>query len=296
MAGPSKFVFAVFAGVALGACSGAPGGADAGQEATIQPVSLRVGTWNLQEFGVDGGEPERVAGLISEQALDLIALQEVDDPMAFDRLVAALSGYEGKLADASDGDPLHRLGLVWRSARIDVPAMSTVFLDRPDVFPRPVLQASIDVRLEPERLHRFALFAVHLKAGVKPPDEDRRIQAMVLLEQQVRGVLDTGEDELLVLGDFNEAFSDPRAAEVFAPWTGDPEQYRVLTAPLADAGVVSFLPANILLDHAVATAGLDAERDGAAPFVPRLDQTVADYRTALSDHLPVLLDLRFVPE
>jgi endonuclease/exonuclease/phosphatase family metal-dependent hydrolase len=95
----------------------------------------------------------------------------------------------------------------------------------------------------------------------------------------------------LVIGDFNEASGDPRADEVFAPFLSHPDAYAHLTWPLAQAGTFTFLPAEIMLDHVVATTVMVDAIGAAVPEVPRLDQEVADYATQVSDHLPVVLRL-----
>ena len=40
---------------------------------------------------------------------------------------------------------------------------------------------------------------------------------------------------------------------------------------------------------------VDDEVAGGAPQIPRIDQETSDYVAAVSDHLPVVLDLHFKP-
>jgi exonuclease III len=50
-----------------------------------------------------------------------------------------------------------------------------------------------------------------------------------------------------------------------------------------------------MLDHILATRGLDEELSGSAPEVPPVDASIADYQTAVSDHRPVLVRLDLLP-
>jgi len=136
---------------------------------------------------------------------------------------------------------------------------------------------------------RFALHAVHLKAGLAPVDEQARIDAAGIIEGNVRNLVDTMDDDrILVLGDFNEDFDDDRAAEMFAVWT--PDRYSVISKAVDDANGVTFLPANVMLDQMVATNEFAAAITE-MPLIPSLATLVQNYEATVSDHLPLVLRL-----
>ena len=73
-----------------------------------------------------------------------------------------------------------------------------------------------------------------------------------------------------------------------APWLDGPYQTHTL-AP-AQAGAVSFVPSESVLDHVVSSAALGDELPMDA-VIPRLDDEYAGYENIVSDHLPVVVRL-----
>jgi endonuclease/exonuclease/phosphatase family metal-dependent hydrolase len=171
--------------------------------------------------------------------------------------------------------------VLWKPDVLDVQSVENLFTSGAEAasFPRPPLTWKTTVTA---RAAELRVVAVHLKAGARAADEQARITALAALEQNIHN-----DSATLLLGDFNEALSDPRSAEAFAPFTGD--RYRVQTLALADAGVVTFLPAHLYFDHIVSTVALDA----GTVTIPPLDTTVSGYQQNVSDHLPVVLDVAF---
>lgn len=277
----------------VSACSAGPtvstdAGVDAGTQAPAA-VPVRVMTWNVRQLGADGGTPNRVAALITAQQPDLVTVQEVTSTQTYDALAALLAdagfaGHAGVLA-ASSGDLLQ--AVFWRTAKLSVTQPQNLFTSDPVTFPRPPLTWRTEVT---GRATGFNVLAVHLKAGIGNVNEQTRIDALKAIDSSLLTVIDAGTPDWLVLGDFNEATTDPRSAEAFASF--EPAVFTALTPGLADAGVYTFLPRMLLLDHVVATRSLDGARDGGLPRAPRLDVSESDYAT-VSDHLPLLLDLTF---
>ncbi len=267
----------------------ADSGPDAGQQ-PVTPVPVRVMTWNVRQLGADGGSPQRVAELIAAQSPELVTVQELSSVATFTALEALLraQGYDGHAGELAPGSGDLLQAVFWKRATVTVTSAQNVFSTDGQRFPRPPLAWRTTLTA---RDAGFSVVAVHLKAGIRPADEQTRIDALGALDGWLRDRIDAGEPDWLLLGDFNEAPSDPRSAEAFAPFVREPAVFRALTPGLADAGVFTFVPRMILLDHVVATATLDGERDGGLPAALRLDQTVADF-AAVSDHLPLVLDLQ----
>ncbi len=269
--------------LALTACPGPaePGGTpDAGSAAPIE-VPVHVATWNLKQFPAETDSPARFAEAISALDVDVLAVQEVEDPAGFESLLDALPGYEGVLGAPQAGATPIRVGLLWRTAEIRRVESAELFGSNA-LFPRPALRADFEVVGNGAQ---FAVINVHLKAGIQSADEQQRIDSAKALVEELVRIEDSGEDEVLLVGDFNEAFGDARAPEFFGAFEGD-NGHKVLTRALEKSGAVTFLPAGIVLDHMVASPGFDEELREAEP-------TVVTAPGSLSDHHPVRLELTF---
>jgi endonuclease/exonuclease/phosphatase family metal-dependent hydrolase len=129
--------------------------------------------------------------------------------------------------------------------------------------------------------------ALHLKAGIGDDDRARRQAAVEALEAHVRDLVGAGDDQVIVLGDYNERVDTDEGRVVFAPFLDAPTDYAIRTLGPAEDGEVSYLPfGGRFIDHIVTTAGLAAEMSSSDPVVPPLDQQLASYGD-VSDHLPV---------
>ncbi|NMO21172.1 hypothetical protein HPC49_28655 [Pyxidicoccus fallax] len=262
---------------------------DAGSPPT-EPAkaTLHVATWNLKDFPATSEAPARVAAAMQALDADVIAVQEVADPAAFQTLVNAMPGYQGVLGTPQSVNPPIRVGLLWRTSAVTLGTSEELFTASP-LFPRPALRADFGVAGVGAR---FSVMTVHLKAGTTQADEQQRIDSARVLVEQLDAIENAGEDEVLLLGDFNEAFGDRRAAEFFGIFEGDAGN-TVLSRALEQSGQVTFIPARIVLDHMVSTPGLKEEIGTSAPSVVTGLAAPADGGTALSDHHPVRLELVF---
>jgi hypothetical protein len=268
--------------------SGGTGGSGGGELSG----EIVVATWNLKEFPQTPGTPATVAGIVKDLGVGLLAVQEIEDEAAFSELAEMLNAAYALNPPESVGTG-PRLGLLWQPTIFDVGDVEARFVGEA-AFPRPAVRADVSLKGLPDTI--FTVWVVHLKAGTQAADEEMRRQAILAIDTAVRADLMVGKDnDVLILGDFNEAPGDPMSAEVFAPILGAPADYNHLTWPLAQSGAVSFLPAGIMLDHMIATRGLDEELSGAMPEVPPVDAAIADYQTSVSDHRPVVVRLDLIP-
>lgn len=265
-------VFSLFGGLGCAISPSGPGGR--------APRSMA--TWNLRQFPSSANTVARVAQIIVDQQLDLVAVQEVADPVSFNELVGQLDGYGG----TARGDGPLQVGLIWNSEAFSVEDVTMLYASDNYVFPREPLQARL---VRQDTGEDLVVIVVHLKAGFGASDEDRRVQATVRLAPHTEDLVAEGEPEIAVLGDFNEADSDPRSDEVFGPF-GD------VTPPLNDLtdslppGQVTYIPSGVVLDHVFMTPSFAGWVDGGAR-VPALDDQMIDYESVVSDHLPVVVPL-----
>ena len=251
-------------------------------------ATLDVATWNLEWFPKADRTVAVVADLVASLELDLIVFEEIASVAAWDELVARLPGYQGVLSTHRyTPTSYQKIGLLYRADVVTASMEELLFTGDSWAHPRPPLR----VRVVAGEL-TFDVIGVHLKAGGDDSDRDRRAGAVRDLDAYLRAQVDGGgEDEIVLLGDFNATLDPARddLAEVWPPLTGAPDRYAVRTTGLHAADEASFIPSGVLLDHIVTTAGLDAEVGAAAAVIPDLDGQLPRYEPDVSDHLPVVL-------
>jgi endonuclease/exonuclease/phosphatase family metal-dependent hydrolase len=255
---------------------------DAGRsDAGLETGPLRIASWNLREFPFTPDAVGGAAEIIGALDLDVVILLEVENRTAFSQLAFDLPELEPTIFERA-GAPIGTALLV-RRGRATRTSNELLFELDTAAFPRPAVHVELDVGSGAT----LTVLAIHLKAGTTADDEMRRALGVMRVEEWVRSRVDGPEpDAVLVIGDFNEAFSDPMAAAVFAPLL-DEARYRFLTRELQEMGTATFLPADIVLDHAVTTVAAPP----ATATVPPLDETVPMFETTISDHLPIVVEL-----
>lgn len=297
MTAATRLLLALALAVALGGCSStdpdrdaspdgdADGDAD-GDDGGGGDEALRVMTWNVENFPKASGTVEAVAEIATGIEPDVLALQEVAEPSAFEQLLAAMPGYGGLLND--DPGAFTRVGLVYRESHIEVLQSATIFGDNSSAFPRPPLVATLRTRSAGEA-HDLVVVVVHLKANLDDESEARRRTACEQLEGWISAQVERGgETDFVVLGDWNDELTDPPASQVFTAFLDYPEEYSFLTMDLAEAGEHSYIPFRSFLDHLLVTASaLELYGEGRTSVL-HLEELVPGYEGTVSDHRPVL--------
>ncbi len=271
------------------------GDRDAGLESENESDSARLSapltalTWNLRWFG----DPERSPAddeqaydfslevLASENA-DIVALQEISDGEAFDRLLSDLPRYAGVL---SSYQWQQRIALLWNRERWSLAAARG--LHGLDDAGRPPLSVGLQGRDDRPDLW---VVAVHAKAGDEPESRDTRERFALGLQQRLRQLY--GGAPLLVLGDLNDRLTGSIAAGEPSPyrsWITD-EDLVALTAglDLDDPPEPSTLWGDVV-DHVFASPALLEPGQPVQAEVLR-DELLAlepDYLDTVSDHFPV---------
>lgn len=255
------------------------------------PGAIDIASWNIENFPADANTPALVADLVTSLALDLVAVEEIADLDAWDELVERLPDHEGILSnhEYSPGN-FQKVGYLYRADLLQVDPVDLLFEGDSFQFPRPPFQVRVTVPDAAGGPVEFVAIVLHLKAGTGDDDRERRRQAMITLEQHLRGLSDAG-DQIIMLGDYNEILTTDIGREVFGPFLDNPDLYRVRTDALALDGGVSFVPSGRMLDHIITTVGLDDEVGGSEAVIPPLDVEVSGYVDRVSDHLPVALAL-----
>ncbi len=252
------------------------------------PTTLDLAAWNIENFPKSPRAVALAADVITSLDLDLIVVEEVASVDAWDELLALLPEHDGVLSSHRyTATSYQKIGLIYRSGLVTVGTPELLFIADGYAFPRPPFKVHVDAAG-----YDVDLIGVHLKAGGAPDDGDRRAAAARILDVYLADqIASGGEDEVIVLGDYNEVITSPEGRDRLAPLLA-PERYRLRTRAAAEAGGYSFVPTpGRVIDHLLTTAGLEAELGELPAIIPRLDTQVPRYDADLTDHVPVVLSM-----
>ncbi|MFK8001549.1 MAG: endonuclease/exonuclease/phosphatase family protein [Polyangiales bacterium] len=249
-----------------------------------------VVTWNIENFPQATSTPRLVAEIIESERWDLIGVQEISDDAAFLALIDELEDYDGYVS--FDDRAFQRNGILFRRDRVRVRNVQRLFERDGYAFPRDPLAADVTFLNEDGSVaFDFAFVVVHLKATLEEESRLRRLDAIEKLDAWARQVMADGENEVVIVGDYNDEASDPAGENVFGPMLGD--GYSILTQAL-DEDAFSFIPFRALIDHVVITSETIQEYGmGTISIAENVRTGVLNYTDNVSDHLPVVA--RFVP-
>jgi endonuclease/exonuclease/phosphatase family metal-dependent hydrolase len=260
--------------------------------------TLRLGTWNLENFGTrkdparTPDDVQKVADFIRDLRPAVLAVQEVggEQPLRdlCRRIGPAFAFVLGTTGGFDDGSNRISVGFVYDCEQVELLHAEELLsfpreLEGQPIFHRvPVTACFRDKRGTVD----FRAVSVHFKAGRKPEDEHKRRLEAQTLRAWIAGTLGTdGEDQdLVVLGDFNHTFDT------------EPQQV------LEQNGIVRYLRPRTLtptivhfdapIDQVAASRGFD-ELLGATLDVHN-EQGLADktaWQRVYSDHFPVTVEI-----
>jgi hypothetical protein len=263
---------------------------DTGTPDAPPPVSggeVTLATWNLELFPKSSESVAEVAAILDDLAFDLVGVEEIADPAAFDQLLTHLPGYAGVVAQV-DPSAYQRNAIVYRTSRVTLTDAETLFADDWYAFPRPPIKAHVTVKgTTPE--FDFDFVVVHLKAYFDAESEERRRQACAKLDAWIRDRIVTGADrDVVIVGDWNDRLGDEPVDNIFQVFLDAPSDYRFLTYPLLATGETSYIPYESLIDHVMVTSDALTEYGTGTTYVIPLETTVPDYQANVSDHRPVV--------
>jgi endonuclease/exonuclease/phosphatase family metal-dependent hydrolase len=265
-----------------------PGSGGAGGSTSF-PGQASLITWNIENFPLQPATVGEVASLVGQLQPALLAVQEIADEAAFQDLYGGMADYDGMLND--DAGAFLRLGLLYQTARVTVTDVETLFKSDSYAFPRPPLKAHVSIA-GPEPFD-FTVMILHLKAQLDTDSESRRRAAIQALAVWLQDELASGrDDDIVLMGDFNDELDDPPQWNVFGPLLVP--QYQFLTLPLAEAGQYSYIPFQSMIDHVMVTSDALSEYGNGTTEVLELDQTMPGFAD-ISDHRPVRATFRWSP-
>lgn len=259
--------------------------------------TLEIATWNIEGFPKLGLLTiDSVTQVIRSLDVDLLALQEIGNELAFQRVVDSLDGYEGYRVD----DQYSGLAYIYKTSVVNVDTIYEIYTHLDREFPR----APSVMRMSYFG-NEMILINNHLKCcgdGVISTsnawdEEKRRLDASILLKQYI----DTNfpNDKVILLGDLNDVLTDPVASNVFQGFLADTSNYMFADYGLAIGSNAqwSFPSWPSHLDHILITNELfpEFQNDSTEVQTIRVDDFLPgglnQYDQILSDHRPVILKL-----
>lgn len=249
---------------------------------------LEVVTWNIQNFPKEGDSTlNRVQAAILRLDFDLYGIQEIQDTLAFMRLLAGLPGYAGLWSRDSYGGFYVKTGVIYKSEMITVSRVRQLFWNS-DSVTRPPLEMAVSARHN-GRTFEFRLVVLHLKAGRTQADFAQRRATCRLLKAYIEDEIASGrEQRFIVVGDWNERLDEAPAFNSLQAFIDDSLSYTFLTWPFRSSSYhASHIASGRVIDHLLITAGARPDYSGGRTETIRLDDEMTGYEAVVSDHRPV---------
>jgi len=257
-----------------------------GEEETLEIV-----TWNIENFPLAGqttvGE---VRQIIEGLDVDLFAVQEISDTVAFRQLLRDLEEYEGLYSsDIYYWGGYQKTGVIYKEGLISIKNVGQIFTNDSYAFPRAPLEITV-VAQNDGKMFDFRLIVIHLKAGADSVDLRRRREAAKKLKGYIDSqVVSSAERDFVVAGDWNDRIDDPQSENAFTVFIEDSLNYRFLTSPLTkDPHLASYPRYSSLIDHILISRDAFDEYRGGETTTLRLDDEMFNYLQQVSDHRPVM--------
>ncbi len=254
-------------------------------------ATLEIATWNIRNFP-SGEPPERtiedVIEIIRDLDIDVFAVEEIADTNAFRQVLDSLPEYAGVYSSDTYSNGYQKTGVIFRKTFIQLTAKSQLFEDDWYAFPRPPLKVHLAATRN-GKLFDFNLIVLHLKAKGGTDNINRRRDAVQKLHQYVSNQIQAGDDPDYVLaGDWNDELLDPDSVNVFLPFLNDPDNFVILTLPLAQQGDYSYIGYyKSLIDHLIISTSIQAAFPESVTEVLKIDEVYSAFKDLVSDHRPV---------
>lgn len=189
------------------------------------PTTLTIGTWNLEFLGAEGdyrqklplrddADYQKLGDKVRSLGVAVLAVQEICGEAPLQK-VAAAAGPSwrvllGTTGTWDDGKTSQQIGFLYDDKQVELLAAEELLSlpreqDGVPIFHRVPVTACFRVRATG---FDFRAVTVHLKAGQKALDEQKRLYEATALHGWIRGLQQArGEDQdIVVLGDFNSTY------------------------------------------------------------------------------------------
>lgn len=189
------------------------------------PAEITIGTWNLEFLGAqanyrndvpprDDGDLAAIGARVRELGVAVLAVQEINDEIALQK-VAAGAGPSwrfvlGTTGGWTDGATAQRIGFLYDTAVVDLLGAEELLelpreRDGVPIFHRVPVTAWFRSKATG---FDFRAVTVHLKAGQKPQDEQKRRFEAEALHGWLAGLRAAAleDQDYVLLGDFNSSY------------------------------------------------------------------------------------------
>lgn len=273
--------------------------------------TVDVAAWNVERFGYAGGGPSNdalqlsnVTAVIRQAEIDLWAMQEVNDPVEWNQLLANLSadGYTGVLGPSVSSGPEfdQRLAFVYDPAVVSLIQTRTILPSNSyDFGGRAPFELIANVT-SGGTTRQVRFIALHAKAGGGQDDFQRRLAGSQALKAYTDAYVDQGI-AFVVLGDYNDELTTSTASGQLSPYRnfGSDSRYEFATRALDQANTPTYCSnasctSGSTLDHVLIPTTLSGQYvAGSGARYAELLSAISSYTSTTSDHLPVLARFNF---
>jgi len=256
-------------------------------------------TWNIEWFPKNAEKtPDLVSQIIEALDVDLLAIQEISDTIAFFDMVDGLDEYEGYL----ESSYFAGLAYIYKTSTVQVNDIYEIYTTSEYWKPFPRSPMVMDLMYMNERIfvinnHFKCCGDGYLDLNDSNDEEFRRVTASNLLKEYVDDFLKY--DNTIVLGDLNDLLSDAEEHNVFQTILNDSEHYLFTDYDIAMGNFSdwSYPPWPSHLDHILINDKLFDEFENPASEIQtikieeHLPAGWVEYEAHVSDHRPVALKL-----
>jgi len=275
-----------------------------GQNLDIPPFgtdsTFEMMTWNIEWFPKNGQTTvDYVSEIIQDLNVDLIAMQELDDTLAFEQMMIDLDQYEGYYKSSWFAG----LAYIYNPEVIEIDTIYEIYTTEPywRPFPRSPMVMVFSFMEE-----NYVVINNHFKCcgdgildSTDPWDEEtRRLEASNLLKDYIDEFFPN--ERVILTGDLNDDIADDPNNNVFTGFIDDPVNYLFVDMDIAEGSDYNWSypswPSH--LDHILITNELfdDFSNFGSDIQTLRLDDFFdggfTEYDANVSDHRPVALKIK----
>ena len=241
---------------------------------------IEVMTWNIKQFPISNSTIDYVNEIITDILPDIIAFQEINDGTAFNILASSIPAYE--FISSGSG-----LAFAVRSDVIEITSWTTLFSGAGYEFAwRYPLLVELNW-LCGTNAESLKILNIHLKSGSTNEDFERRYASCEYLSEYVN---DNSEDNIIILGDYNDEITNSQNNNSLWPLVSD-DLVEFATESIANIDYYASYPSwPSFIDHIALSTPLFYELDLGNIKTIRIDDYTgySNFQNNISDHRPVL--------
>ncbi len=261
-------------------------------------ASLDIMTWNIEWFPKNGQTTvDSVATVLEALDMDIYAIQEVDDTLAFREMVNELDDYSCFF----ESSYFAGLAYIYKTDEIQIDYIEEIYTSYP--YWRPFPRSPVVMKF----LYNGQIFYVmnnhfkamgdgHLNLNDEWDEETRRYDASLLIKEYIDD--DLPNANVIVLGDLNDILTDEEDDNVFQCFLDDEENYLFADYEIATSsssewsypGWPSHLD-HILVTNEVFTPNSNVITQTQTLKIYEYMQSFSQYDSYISDHLPVAIKI-----